>query len=64
VTVWDGTSRPPAPPAHVPADAVSGRGLFLVGFLSERWGWYEPQDKSGGKYVWCEVTSESAARGM
>jgi len=50
VLVWDAS---PQPPALTEPDeyAESGRGLYLVQALSERWGSYAtPQ--TGGKVVW------------
>jgi anti-sigma regulatory factor (Ser/Thr protein kinase) len=42
IELWDGSPDPP-PPASLPdADALSGRGLFLVQELSDRWGFYFP----------------------
>jgi anti-sigma regulatory factor (Ser/Thr protein kinase) len=61
ITVWDGNPQPPVLRECVPADAENGRGLFLVDYFSERWGWFEPAE-IGGKCVRCEVTRESAAR--
>jgi hypothetical protein len=61
VEVWDADARPPRAPALdanlLPlADAESGRGLFLVAALSERWSCYTVSAESGGKVVWAEVT--------
>lgn len=42
IELWDGNPDPP-PPAGLPdADALSGRGLFLVQELSDCWGFYFP----------------------
>jgi anti-sigma regulatory factor (Ser/Thr protein kinase) len=61
IEVWDGNIRPPLPrdlENDVPAlDAESGRGLFLVEALSERWGWY-PTRNPAGKVTWCEIGPE------
>jgi hypothetical protein len=38
------------------ADAESGRGLFLVASLSERWNYYT-LNQPGGKVIWAEVSS-------
>jgi anti-sigma regulatory factor (Ser/Thr protein kinase) len=57
IEVWDGDPIPPrARTDHeLPsADAESGRGLFLVATLSERWGCYRLRDWSG-KVMWAEV---------
>ena len=58
IEVWDGNVQPPVPRVlgyDFPAlDAESGRGLFLVETLSERWGWY-PTRNPGGKVTWCEL---------
>ena len=54
---------PPVLRAHeddVPAlDAESGRGLFLVETLSQRWGWY-PTKNPEGKVTWCEISAPHA----
>jgi hypothetical protein len=55
IQVWDGSDRPPVPQAVEP-EADSGRGLLLVGALSEEWGCYTPE-KSSGKVVWAVVTA-------
>jgi anti-sigma regulatory factor (Ser/Thr protein kinase) len=58
IEVWDSNVQPPV--LHelendFPAlDAESGRGLFLVEALSERWGWYPTRNPSG-KVTWCEL---------
>jgi anti-sigma regulatory factor (Ser/Thr protein kinase) len=58
IEVWDGNVQPPVPRVlenDFPAlDAESGRGLFLVETLSERWGWY-PTRNPEGKVTWCEL---------
>jgi anti-sigma regulatory factor (Ser/Thr protein kinase) len=58
IEVWDGNVQPPVlhePENDFPAlDAESGRGLFLVETLSERWGWY-PTRNPEGKVTWCEL---------
>ena len=50
ILVWDAC---PQPPALIQADeyAESGRGMFLVAMLSDRWGTY-PTPQMGGKIVW------------
>ncbi|MFE2110413.1 ATP-binding protein [Kitasatospora sp. NPDC059463] len=52
IEVTDSSPRPPRPrrPRH-PED-VGGLGLFLLGRLARRWGWYR---HGPGKAVWCEV---------
>lgn len=52
VEVSDGNTRLPLL-QRVPADAQSGRGLFLVKILSEVWGVDSTYDD--GKTVWFEV---------
>jgi anti-sigma regulatory factor (Ser/Thr protein kinase) len=61
ITVWDGNPQPPVLQEDAPADAEHGRGLMLVDFFAEQWGWFEPE-RIGGKCTWCEVTRESVAR--
>jgi anti-sigma regulatory factor (Ser/Thr protein kinase) len=61
IEVWDADPTPPQPPAldvsNLPlADEESGRGLFLVAALSERWSCYAVSAE-GGKVVWAEVAS-------
>ncbi|MFD7708185.1 ATP-binding protein [Streptomyces sp. NPDC059785] len=55
VEVADAASakRPPAGPPSVSLEGESGRGLFLVDVLAERWGWSPRQPV--GKTVWAEV---------
>jgi anti-sigma regulatory factor (Ser/Thr protein kinase) len=43
IEVWDADSRPPVL-AEPDLDAEGGRGLFLVEKLSERWGYYQPDE--------------------
>ncbi len=58
IKVWDGNVQPPVPRVRendFPAlGAESGRGLFLVETLSERWGWYATRNPEG-KVTWCEL---------
>jgi len=54
IQVWDGSDRPPVPQPVAP-EADRGRGLLLVGALSEEWGCYTPE-KSSGKVVWTVVS--------
>jgi anti-sigma regulatory factor (Ser/Thr protein kinase) len=59
IEAWDADPIPPQPRTDdelPPADAESGRGLFLVAALSERWSWYTVR-RWGGKVVWAEVAS-------
>jgi anti-sigma regulatory factor (Ser/Thr protein kinase) len=67
IEVWDGNIQPPVPHVlenEIPAlDAESGRGLFLVETLSERWGWY-PTWNPEGKVTWCEISVPPADRGL
>lgn len=49
--------RPPAHPALVDLETESGRGLFLVDLLADRWG-SEPRNPIG-KSVWAELTAAS-----
>jgi len=47
--VWDADPHPPAPTAIDDSKlAESGRGLFLVGIMSEQWCWYPAA--GGGKW--------------
>jgi anti-sigma regulatory factor (Ser/Thr protein kinase) len=60
IEIWDADPTPPQLSAFglddLPsADAESGRGLFLVASLSERWSCYTLG--RGGKVVWAEVCS-------
>lgn len=51
IEVWDSSSKKPA--ARTPApDDEHGRGLYLVGHLVKRWGFYPHR---GGKVVWAEL---------
>jgi anti-sigma regulatory factor (Ser/Thr protein kinase) len=43
IEVWDANPDPPAPAVNPDPGAESGKGLFLVEALSERWGYYHPQ---------------------
>ena len=63
IEVWDADPTPPQSPTldgdGLPSPAAeSGRGLFLIAALSERWGCYRRNAKAGGgKVVWAEVGS-------
>jgi anti-sigma regulatory factor (Ser/Thr protein kinase) len=64
IEVWDGNPQPPAAPdLHgdevPPLDGEGGRGLFLVGTLSQGWGWY-PTRNPEGKVTWCELQTVTA----
>ena len=55
VEVHDGATDPPVLAPRPPADETppeSGRGLFLVASLADRWGW---DGNSSGKAVWFEL---------
>ena len=58
IEVWDGNPHPPVlrelDDGVPPLDDESGRGLFLVHALSEKWGWY-PTGNPAGKVTWCEL---------
>jgi anti-sigma regulatory factor (Ser/Thr protein kinase) len=60
IEVWDADPTPPQLPALdldnlPPAMSESGRGLFLISALAERWSCYTLGH--GGKVVWAEVAS-------
>ncbi len=62
IEVGDGSPRPPAPARSGP-DVEGGRGLLLVGSLSQGWGYYSPADDTGDgqrkfvrKIVWALLT--------
>lgn len=62
IEVWDADPTPPQLPdldgGDLPlADEESGRGLFLVASLSERWSCYSLNQSASGKVVWAEVAS-------
>jgi len=50
ILLWDAFPQPPVPPADVDELAESGRGLYLIGMISERWSWYPVA--AGGKVIW------------
>jgi anti-sigma regulatory factor (Ser/Thr protein kinase) len=59
IEVWDANLQPPAPQdpsadGMPDLEAESGRGLFLVTVLSDRWDWASTQEPQG-KTVWCEL---------
>jgi anti-sigma regulatory factor (Ser/Thr protein kinase) len=50
---------PGAPEArHASHDDESGRGLMLVEAVSDRFGWFRPQDGMPGKVVWAVIQAE------
>ncbi|MEU1510572.1 ATP-binding protein [Streptomyces sp. NPDC005811] len=65
VSVWDADPHIPppfgersGPVGPVPAEADSGRGLFLVRHYAQAWGGYPlggGPSGQGGKLLWCEV---------
>jgi anti-sigma regulatory factor (Ser/Thr protein kinase) len=61
ILVWDASPQPPVP-ANTSQDAESGRGLLLVGAISQAWDWYYPHETSG-KVVWALAGSEDPAPG-
>ena len=52
IQVWDALSAAPVPRPHA-IDAGTGRGLEIVGLLSDRLGFYHPA--GGGKTVWAAL---------
>jgi anti-sigma regulatory factor (Ser/Thr protein kinase) len=62
ILVWDGSPRPPMPLDHTAGEIYEGgRGLMLVGAVSDRWSWY-PVPETGGKVVWA-LCGPSVERG-
>jgi anti-sigma regulatory factor (Ser/Thr protein kinase) len=65
VSVWDTNphipppfDKGPGPLCPVPAEAVGGRGLFLVCHYADAWGGCPlgaGPFRAGGKLLWCEV---------
>ena len=53
VQVWDGNDRMPTRQEPDP-ESETGRGLWLVGAVSEDWGAFQPEHASG-KVVWAAV---------
>jgi anti-sigma regulatory factor (Ser/Thr protein kinase) len=45
-------------PRHASEDEESGRGLLLVESISDRFGWYRPDDGTPGKVIWAVVSPE------
>jgi anti-sigma regulatory factor (Ser/Thr protein kinase) len=54
IEVWDASDAMPPAGRDVGTEAESGRGLFLVDMLSDRWGAYHT--RGGGKIVWSLVS--------
>jgi anti-sigma regulatory factor (Ser/Thr protein kinase) len=58
IEVWDGNPHHPVlrelDGDVPPLGRESGRGLFLVHTLSEKWGWY-PTSSPAGKVTWCAL---------
>ena len=57
IQIWDALSAAPAPRPHA-IDSETGRGLEIVSLLSDRWGFYHPDD--GGKLVWAALVTGTA----
>ena len=56
VEVWDAsTVAPTVSPDALDTESEDGRGLFLVGQLGEKWGYYYPA--VGGKVVWAQIAT-------
>ncbi|GCB45848.1 ATP-binding protein [Streptomyces sp. NL15-2K] len=59
VSVWDmSPDLPLAPPTVAPADAVGGRGLWILDTVADRWGGCgigEAPYGPGGKTIWFEL---------
>ncbi len=63
ILVWDASPRRPVPSGKSPGDiGDGGRGLMLVGAISDQWSWY-PVPETGGKVVWA-LCGPSAERGV
>lgn len=52
VEVTDGADQLPSPSCDQPPDAETGRGLLLLGAVTEKWG--VARCAAGGKTVWFE----------
>ncbi|MGW2374310.1 MULTISPECIES: ATP-binding protein [Kitasatospora] len=52
IEVSDASRRPPLPRTPYGPIETGGLGLFLLGRLALRWGWYPA---GPGKAVWCEL---------
>lgn len=55
VLVRDFHSGAPVP-RHARDDEEGGRGLMLVEAISDRFGWFRPEDGSAGKVVWAVLS--------
>lgn len=55
VLVRDFHSGAPTP-RHARDDEEGGRGLMLVEAISDRFGWYRPEDGAEGKVVWAVLS--------
>ncbi|MFI6291960.1 ATP-binding protein [Nonomuraea sp. NPDC050790] len=58
VEVWDGSRRPPRL-TTAGFDDLGGRGLFLVDWFSDSWGYHRPT--TGGKVVWARLGNQTQA---
>lgn len=54
ISVWDANGAQFPRVREPDFEGESGRGLFIVRALSNRWGWY-PDTQRGGKWTWAEV---------
>jgi hypothetical protein len=50
-------------PRNVGPDDKRGRGLLLVKSLSDRSGWYQPEDGTPGKVAWAVVSLSAGHSG-
>ncbi|MFF0449826.1 ATP-binding protein [Streptomyces sp. NPDC004609] len=55
-------SVPEAPGTPPPADEESGRGLYLISLLADRWG-IVPRVDAPGKHVWAELALGQREKG-
>ncbi len=55
ILVRDFHSAAPTP-RHARDDEEGGRGLMLVEAISDRFGWYRPEDEPAGKVVWAVLS--------
>ncbi|WP_329519003.1 ATP-binding protein [Spirillospora sp. NBC_01491] len=58
IEVWDPSPESPIA-KEADQEAESGRGLFMVDYLAQKWNYYHPT--TGGKIVWCELTDEQTS---
>lgn len=62
IMVWDASPRPPVrPDVDTEAIAEGGRGLMLVGAMSDQWSWYVTT-MPWGKVVWALCTDTTERR--